>query len=339
MKSERSETYESKLDIAVLILFFCRAEKFAQVFAAVKKARPSRLYLYQDGARNEKDILGITACRKIAEEIDWKCEVHYMYQEKNYGCDPSGYMAQKWFFSQEEMGIVLEDDVVPTQSFFLFCKELLERYQDDERIHMICGMNNYGIAENIQESYFFSKYGSIWGWASWRRVIDTWDESYSWLEDSQKMKCIKKQFPSKHHWKKFLRRSRQRKSSGKEYFETIHGVSMYLYDRLNIVPKYNMIKNIGINSEGTHSINDENLLGNEAIRLHKLNTYETIFPLRHPCLIERNMEYDRKFEARKNAISRTINLCERIYLSICYRSIRDNIGIIKKKIKYLNKLQ
>ena len=115
--------HESKIDVAVLILFFCRVEQFELVFNSVKFARPSKLYLYQDGARNIQDRTGILACREIAEDIDWECEVHRLYQEKNYGCDPSEYMAQKWFFNQEEMGIVLEDDDVPTQSFFPFCKQ------------------------------------------------------------------------------------------------------------------------------------------------------------------------------------------------------------------------
>ena len=330
--------YKSKIDIAVLILFFCRVEQFAQVFASVKTARPSKLYLYQDGARNEKDMSGILACREIAEKIDWECEVHYLYQDKNYGCDPSEYMAQKWFFGQEEMGIVLEDDDVPTQSFFPFCKELLERYRYDDRIHMICGMNNYDVAKDVKESYLFSDYGSIWGWAGWRRVIDTWDADYLWLENSEKRNHIKKHFASSYAWKIFIKTAEQHKRSGKEYYETINGASHHLYDRLNIVPKYNMIRNVGINSEGTHSTNNEKLLGKEAHRLQNLNVYEMEFPLKHPTVIERNKRFDKKFEAQFSLGARLMNLCERVYRTLRYREIRESIDIIKGKIKRADKL-
>ena len=74
------------VDVSVLILFFNRPKLLAQVFEQVKKARPARLFLYQDGPRGEHDMPGIEACRKVVADIDWECEVHHNYQEKNYGC-------------------------------------------------------------------------------------------------------------------------------------------------------------------------------------------------------------------------------------------------------------
>ena len=111
------------VDVPVLILFFNRPQQLSQVFEQVKKARPSRLFLYQDGARNERDLPGIEACREIVSQIDWECEVERLYQEKNFGCDPSEYLSQRWAFSMVDKCIVLEDDDVPSQSFFPFCKE------------------------------------------------------------------------------------------------------------------------------------------------------------------------------------------------------------------------
>lgn len=110
------------VDVPVLILFFNRPQQLSQVFEQVKKARPSRLFLYQDGARNERDLPGIKACREIVSQIDWECEVERLYQEKNFGCDPSEYISQKWAFSKVDKCIVLEDDDVPAVSFFQFCK-------------------------------------------------------------------------------------------------------------------------------------------------------------------------------------------------------------------------
>ena len=130
------------VDVAVLILFFNRPNQLSQVFEQVKKARPSRLFLYQDGPRNEKDLPGIEACRKVVADIDWECEVHRLYQTRNYGCDPSEYISQKWAFSMADKCIVLEDDDVPSVSFFRFCKELLDKYENDTRISMIAGFNH-----------------------------------------------------------------------------------------------------------------------------------------------------------------------------------------------------
>ena len=101
-----------KTDVAVLILFFNRPDHLRRVFDEVRKARPSKLFLYQDGPRGERDMPGIEACRRVVEDIDWQCEVHRKYQERNFGCDPSEYISQKWAFSIVDRCIVLEDDAV-----------------------------------------------------------------------------------------------------------------------------------------------------------------------------------------------------------------------------------
>ena len=95
------------VDVAVLILFFNRPEPLEKVFEQVRKARPAKLFLYQDGPRGERDLPGIEACREVVGRIDWECEVHRLFQEKNYGCDPSEYLSQKWAFSMVDKCIFL----------------------------------------------------------------------------------------------------------------------------------------------------------------------------------------------------------------------------------------
>lgn len=286
-----------KIDVPVLILFFCRDEQLSKVFEAVQKARPSKLYLYQDGARPGRadDVDGINKCREIVSDknIDWKCEVHRNYQERNQGCDPSEYLAQKWMFSTEEMGIVLEDDDVPSQSFFPFCKELLERYKNDTRINMICGMNNTGISNHINSSYLFTAKGSIWGWASWKRVLDTWDGKYTWLDDEEKRDHIKRQM-SKSEYKDFIKTSERHRESQREHYESINAAAMFLNNRINIVPKYNLISNVGISEKTTHSVSDIRVLPKMTQKLLYMKTYEIDFPLTHPQELKRDYYFEKR---------------------------------------------
>ena len=51
--------HKPEVDISVLMLFFNRPKQLKKVFAEVKKARPARLFLYQDGPRGERDMKGI----------------------------------------------------------------------------------------------------------------------------------------------------------------------------------------------------------------------------------------------------------------------------------------
>ena len=186
-----SQKTPSKTDISVLLVFFNRPETFSQVFQQVRLARPSRLFLYQDGPRNEQDMEGVQACREIASQIDWECEVHKHYLEINQGCDPSVYRSLVWAFSQTDKLIILEDDCVPSLSFFPFCKEMLDRYENDKRVMMIAGFNVDEVTPNITDDYFFTSAFSVWGWATWKRVADLWDSDYTFIQDEFNMRQLK----------------------------------------------------------------------------------------------------------------------------------------------------
>lgn len=292
----RDKEKDYKIDIPVLILFFCRDKQLRMVFDAVKEARPSKLYLYQDGARkdNPSDKEGIEKCRTIVEEIDWNCEVHKWYQEENYGCDPSEYLSQKWMFSKEDRGIVLEDDDVPSQSFFPFCEELLEKYKDDERINFICGMNNTGVSNHISDSYLFTHKGSCWGWASWARVVNLWDDTYPWLSRENDLNNLKGQFRVKGEYGKTIKTCREHFATGKAHYETVGGMDLYLYSRLNIVPKYNMISNIGIDSVTTHGSDDIRVYPKQIRKLLNMERYDIDFPLKHPKYMMADITYEKE---------------------------------------------
>lgn len=284
------------IDIPVLIIFFARPEQFLEVFKKVKAARPSKLYLYQDGPRKNHpdDLEGIMKCRRIAFDVDWNCEIHTYFQSENVGCDPSEYIAQKWMFEIEEMGIVLEDDDVPSLSFFPFCKELLEKYKDDERINMICGMNNTGICEYTPYDYLFSTTGAICGWASWKRVIDTWDASYSILEDTYHLKQMYAYMDTVLDSSNHKNNLRLHKKEGKAYYETILSTSMFLNHRLNIVVAKNMISNIGVTANSTHSVSDISMLPKGIRRIFNMETYEVVFPLKHPPYVIDDLEFSNR---------------------------------------------
>lgn len=279
------------VDVSVLILFFNRPKLLAQVFEQVKKARPARLFLYQDGPRGERDMPGIEACRKVVADIDWECEVHHNYQEKNYGCDPSEYMAQKWAFSLSNKCIVLEDDDVPAVSFFGFCKELLDKYEHDTRISMIAGFNNEEITPDITSDYFFATTFSIWGWASWRRVTDQWDEFYTFLDDKENMRQLKNLIHTRRYRKDFIYMCQRHREHGKAYYETIFHASMLFNSGLSIVPTRNMINNLGATADSTHFAGSVHTMPRGYRRIFTMKRHEVEFPLKHPRHVIENTAY------------------------------------------------
>lgn len=285
-----------KIDVAVLLIFFNRPGCFGKVFEQVKKARPSKLFLYQDGARegNDQDISGIQKCREIALDIDWECELHTFFQDHNVGCDPSEFIAQKWAFAHVDKCIILEDDDVPSQSFFPFCKELLDRYENDTRINMICGMNNIESIESPY-SYLFSDSGSIWGWATWKRVADLWEENYDLCKNPYWLNKLSKSLEHKKIMgRDGVRRWLAHSDDKKAYYETILSVSQFANNMVNIVPSKNMINNIGNCPEGgTHSVSGLEMIPIGLRRIFTMNRYETEFPLKHPPYVVVDVDFQK----------------------------------------------
>ena len=271
---------EWKVDVPVLLIFFARSDTFEKVFEAVRKARPSTLLLWQDGPREDRpdDIENINKCRKIAENIDWDCTVYKMYNEKNIGCDPSTFMAQKWAFSLVEKCIVLEDDMVADETFFHYCKELLDKYENDQRINHICGINFFGEFNKCPYDYLFA-YNGTGAWASWQRVADEWDETYSFLDNEYCIKNLKNR--GRELTEVSLKTAENRRQIGKAYWETILGMNAMLNNRLVIIPKRNMVTNIGLDENSTHGA-DVRLIPKKVRQLFNMPVWKQSFPINHP---------------------------------------------------------
>ena len=333
--------HPANIDVAVLLLFFNRPGHLQEVFDEVKRARPSKLFLYQDGPRGAHDLPGIEACRRVVSDIDWECEVYRNFQEKNQGCDPSEYLSQKWAFSIVDRCIVLEDDDVPSQSFFPFCKELLDRYADDERIWMISGFNTDEVTPDVADDYFFTQTCSIWGWASWRRVIDTWDGHYTFLDDEPTMRQLRALVHQRGQNADFLRACHDHRQSGKEYYESILWASMMLNNGLAIMPRHNLINNRGLTADSTHFTGSLATTPRAYRRIFTMNRHELQFPLRHPRHVIDHVAYKERLY-RVNAwghpwlkVSRSV---EELLLNLRYGNFRIIGQAMKRRLmKWLGK--
>lgn len=320
-------------DISVLLVFFARPETFKEVFAAVREARPKKLLLWQDGPRKNRpdDIEKINECRKIAEGVDWDCEVYKNYHEENIGCDPSTYMAFRWAFSIVDKCIILEDDFVPGRSYFRFCKELLDKYEFDERISHICGLNPFDCADWCPNDYLFAETGTG-AWASWKRVAEKWDEEYSHFNDEYLMNNLK--YTLGKRAEKRLEKSRRHAGSGILYWETIVGHLAFLDSKYAIIPKVNLVRNIGFSENATHSsVSDSRIMSKTERKIYNNTAHEIEFPLKHPKYVQIDAEYARRMEKRRNAVYSPVKrLLGRIEMG--FNAIRyGRFDILLKRLK------
>lgn len=331
------------IDISVLLIFFTRYEQFKQVFEQVRIARPSRLFLYQDGPRENypEDIENIKKCREIAESVDWDCKIFRLYQKKNIGVDPSGYIADRWAFSQTDKCIVLEDDVVPSISFFSFCKEMLDRYENENKIMLISGFNVEEITKEIKEDYFFTATTFTWGWASWSRVVNKWDGNYDFLDNKLSVERIKKYIKRKGLVKTLIPSCRYERKIGISRFETILIANQCLEQGLTITPKKNMINNIGVVTGSTHYVEDISLIPKGYRRIFTMDRYEIdILNIVHPKIIEDNENYLKKayrIYGWKHPFVKCYRLLETTFYQIKKGNITKAVKIIFDRLKKFSK--
>jgi len=276
------------LNTAVLFLVFNRLDTTKQVFEAIKEAKPPRLYIAADGARTDKEgeAEKVTAVRDfIMQNIDWECDVENLFRDENLGCKYAVSGAINWFFDNEEMGIILEDDCLPSQSFFWYCEELLARYKDDMRVWHISGDNFQKGVKRGDGDYYFSKFNHIWGWASWSNRWEKYDVKIKNFSNFNETNLIKNIFENKKqqdYWSNIFLKVSRGEIDTWDYQWTY---AVLANSGLSILPNNNLISNIGFGEGATHTSDLES-------EFSKLSKEDIPIPMSHPAYILANRAAD-----------------------------------------------
>ena len=274
----------------VLLIMFNRPDTTARVLEQIAQYQPERLYIAADGPRptraGEAEV-----CRRVREatleHITWPCETRTLFREDNLGCKRAVSGAITWFFEQEPAGIILEDDCLPEPSFFPFCAELLERWQNEGRVALIGGCN-FADSSSLETDYGFTRYPHVWGWASWRRMWNDYDVELKSLarvlDESGTAPFAEPTNAAKDEaefWRDRFVAVRDHRIDTWDYQLVFQ---CFVRRQVAIFPKHNLIKNIGFDSRATHTRSDS--------PMGRLETRAAHFPLVHPQAIATNPKRD-----------------------------------------------
>jgi len=271
------------MNTPILIVAFNRADKVQRVFNRVREVQPKQLFLSVDGARSHKkeEAEKVKAVQDVINQVDWECEVKTLFREENLGCRVGVSSGIDWFFEHVEHGIILEDDCVPDISFFHFCEELLERYKDDDRIMQISGSNLIPDKfSHYDTSYVFSNFALIWGWATWRRAWQKRDVHLKYFPRFVEENKISRLISDWGGQRYMLDKFNDTYLKVNDSWAYAWFCNILYHDGLSILPTDNLIQNIGIDEEATHT------KGVGLERYQKASTGVS-FPLKHPNKIEK----------------------------------------------------
>ena len=272
------------METPVGLFIFRRPETTERVFATIRGARPKTLLVISDGARtnNEEDAERVSRTRAVVSKVDWPCEVKLNFSDHNMGCKRRVSSGLDWVFGQVERAIILEDDCLPHPSFFSFCEELLEKYANNPRIMHISG-DNFQPGRRTPNSYYFSRYPHVWGWASWRRAWKAYDVGLQGFDRLGRdvLRQIFSSTAEQSYWHSVLTNVVNGKIDTWDYQ---WAYACLKSDSLSIVPEVNLISNIGFGAESTHT--------RDASPLANLPVFAMDEPMLHPSSIEWNREAD-----------------------------------------------
>lgn len=279
-----------KLDCPVLFLVFNRPDTTSVVFEAIRQAQPRRLYVAADGPRSGRpgEAQQCDEARAIATAVDWDCEVRTLFRDENLGCRRAVSGALDWFFSEEEYGIILEDDCLPSTSWFPFAQEMLDRFKNNERIMCIAANHFYEGQHHLEYSYFFSAYAHCWGWASWRRAWALYDRDMAAWPSLK----TKKKFPEtiangsrlvRRYWRRIFDTAYEDKRVDSWAYRWLF--SCWKHDGLTILPAHNLVSNLGFGEMSTHTSAVNSVIA-------AAGNGELDFPLKHPPTVVRDVLSD-----------------------------------------------
>lgn len=291
------------MDTPILFLVFNRPDKTRLVFEAIRKAKPNQLFVSADGPRFNVpgEVEKCDLVRSIASAVDWDCKLNLLFRDKNLGCGKSVSEGITWFFDNVEEGIIIEDDCLPSSSFFRFCSELLDRYRHDQEIALVTGNNFQMGIKRGNSDYYFSRYTHIWGWATWRRAWNDYDYTMAEYENLKYNYLHKQLLP--------LGMMDAVKYEQMDTWDVQWMYTNFLKNRLSIIPNINLVENIGFTDDATHTT----MSIPNYIKLSQSG--ELNFPLKHPVNIKANIKAD-LFTAKTNFNINTIGFPQKIYSKV-----------------------
>lgn len=265
----------------ILLLVFKRPDLTQKVFDRVRQVQPKQLFISADGARAHKagEAEQVEATRRIFEKVDWDCEVHTLYRDSNLGCRMAVSGGINWFFEHVERGIILEEDCIPDLTFFQFAEEMLERFEGNDEVMSISGLNLIqDQTQDIATSYLFTKFVFYWGWATWRSAWQKMDVDMNRFPEFVEKKYISRLLKDKDAQKYILQKFHETHTKQNDSWAYAWFYSCILHDGLAVVPKNNLIQNEGFGEQATHTKTPE--------AAFQAKSNALTFPLMHPKKIE-----------------------------------------------------
>lgn len=237
-------------EVSVLVIAYNKPDLLASSLEKLRKIEPRKIYIHLDGPQESIRSLELnTSCRLVIENFQKEFkEVEARVQTKNLGGKYGVLSALDWFFSNEEFGIILEEDIEFDDEIFKFT-EFAKPLFKNPNLFAICFFNPVQDCD----SNFFLNHWLPWGWAS---TSDQWQGISTDIRDPDLK--VEHRFGSNPAARMGVRSylnsiiGQVRKDTVKTWDAQVHA-SVINSGKMVLFPQYSLTKHLGIRPEATHA--------------------------------------------------------------------------------------
>ena len=212
-------------------------------------SRESELYIYSDGPKNRKNEHTVNKVRSYLQNIDGFKAVHMIKRNENWGLAKSIISGVTDIVSQHGKVIVLEDDLLLSPYFLRFMNDGLDFYKNEERVISLHGYI-FPIEGKLPDT-FFLRGADCWGWGTWKRGWEEFEENGRKLLDKLYQDKLTREFDfdGSYPYSRMLRNQIKGKNDS---WAVRWNASAFVKNKFTLYPGKSLVKNIGLDGSGRH---------------------------------------------------------------------------------------
>jgi hypothetical protein len=203
----------------------------------------------------EFDAAKVNAVRDFIHTIDGFRKVEIIESKVNKGLAKSIILGVSETIDKYGRIIVLEDDLETAPGFLTFMNEALRIYEDENRVMQISGYM-FDVSLDVDSDGVFLPFTSSWGWATWKRAWDCFDESASGYQAIEGDDLLKFKFNLDDAFD-YSQMMEHYLSSKIDSWAIRWYLSVFLNNGLSFYPVKSFVNNIGFDGSGTHCSSDQ----------------------------------------------------------------------------------
>ncbi len=244
--------------IPILVLCFARVDTLRQTLESIWRQPHGAIYISCDGpvAAYERE------CAEVRDYITQLLKMgviqNLRLSEENEGTLIGVSKGIDWFFDQERIGIILEDDLV-LEPRLLEAVEISSTYLTDDNVVSV-GLHNRVPAKFISNNDQIvrrSKFVISCGWVTtreqWNDRVKSFHDVSFWRLFATMIEAIGPSAATYHLWFYMLERRQEKNDVRKCNWDNLWQVNCFMKSKTNAVFNRNLITNIGDGEGATHT--------------------------------------------------------------------------------------